>query len=78
MEIPDTLITLEHAAEEARAALAGLEGEVRQAQWLAWRAAAEQVQAAITAHAAAAAESRYEVERAVKLAVRHPAVVPAA
>ncbi|MFF2009188.1 hypothetical protein ACFVWY_08955 [Streptomyces sp. NPDC058195] len=34
---------------------------------------AQAVQAAITAHAEATGQSRYEVERALKIAVRHPA-----
>ncbi|MFJ8855085.1 hypothetical protein [Streptomyces sp. NPDC102437] len=34
---------------------------------------AARVQAAITAHAETIGESRYEVERALKQAVRHPA-----
>ncbi|MFD7066063.1 hypothetical protein ACFV97_02380 [Streptomyces sp. NPDC059913] len=34
---------------------------------------AQAVQAAITAHAEATGQNRYEVERALKKAVRHPA-----
>ncbi|MEU2730083.1 hypothetical protein ABZ650_20440 [Streptomyces griseoviridis] len=77
MDIPDNLIMLERSAEEARAKLAGLDGEERHAQWRTWRTAAEQIQAAITAHAAATGESRYEVEQAVKKAVRHAGEDPA-
>ncbi|KOG84299.1 hypothetical protein ADK47_24545 [Streptomyces rimosus subsp. rimosus] len=43
-----------------------------QQQWDAWRTAAEAVQAAITAHAEATEQSRYEVERELKRKVRHP------
>jgi hypothetical protein len=71
VNIPDDLINLERAAEEARAQLAGLAGPAYEEQWRAWRTASEKVQAAITAHAAAAGENRYEVEQAVKTAVRH-------
>lgn len=73
MDIPDDLIKLERSAEDEREKLAGLDGEEYEAQWNAWRAAAVAVQAAITQHAARedVAASRYEVEQAVKRAVRH-------
>jgi uncharacterized protein YukE len=71
VDIPDDLITLERAAETERARLAGLAGDAYDAQWRAWRAAAETVQAAITAHADATKANRYEVEQAVKRAARH-------
>jgi hypothetical protein len=69
---PDHLIALETTAEAARTQLAGLEGEERQAQIQAWREAAEALRAGISAHAAETGQSRYEVEMAVKKAVRHP------
>jgi uncharacterized protein YukE len=71
VNIPDDLINLERAAEEARAQLAGLAGAEYEEQWRAWRTASEKVQAAITEHATTAGENRYEVEQAVKAAVRH-------
>jgi hypothetical protein len=71
VDIPDDLINLERAAEEARAQLAGLTGPEYEEQWRAWRTASEAVQAAITEYAGAAGENRYEVEQAVKTAVRH-------
>jgi hypothetical protein len=71
-DIPDELIKLERSAEEERARLTGLEGEECAAQWRQWRTASEEVQAAITEHAATAGLNRYEVEQAVKGAVRHP------
>jgi hypothetical protein len=71
VNIPDDLINLEHAAEEQRAQLAGLTGTEYEEQWRAWRTASEKVQAAITEYAGAAGENRYEVEQAVKAAVRH-------
>ncbi|MGW0795155.1 hypothetical protein [Streptomyces sp. NPDC002692] len=72
-DIPDDLIALECAAETARAHLAGLEGDEYDAQWRAWRAAAEEFQAAVTAYANRedVSLSRYEVEQAAKAAVRH-------
>lgn len=78
-DLPDDLILLERSAEEARAALAGLEGEAYDAQWRAWRDAAERFQAAVTEHAArdGMAMSRYELEQAVKRAVRHAEEDPA-
>ncbi|MHB9856714.1 hypothetical protein [Streptomyces sp. YIM S03343] len=42
-----------------------------------WREAAEAVQAAVTAHAAATGAGRFEVEQAVKKAVRHAEEDPA-
>ncbi|MGW0131916.1 hypothetical protein [Streptomyces sp. NPDC003299] len=77
MEIPDDLIALEHAAEEQRAKMAGLDGEEYELQRRAWREAAAAAQAAITDHAAAASLSRYDVEMAVKKAVRHADEDPA-
>ncbi|MFI2761370.1 hypothetical protein ACH5A3_21250 [Streptomyces echinatus] len=71
MDIPDDLIALERAAEEQRAKLAGLGGEEREAQLRAWREAAQAVQAAIADHAASSGQPRYELEMAVKKAVRH-------
>ncbi|MCG0066284.1 hypothetical protein L0F81_23835 [Streptomyces tricolor] len=71
MDLPDDLIALERAAEEQRAKLVGLDGEEYEAQRRAWREAAAAVQAAITDHATASGQSRYDVEMAVKRAVRH-------
>ena len=70
-EIPDDLVQLERSAEEARARLAGLAGDEYDAQWRRWRKASEDAQAAITAAAEESGENRYELEQAVKKAVRH-------
>ncbi|MEV6833516.1 hypothetical protein AB0N17_03125 [Streptomyces sp. NPDC051133] len=70
-DIPDELIQLERSAEEARAKLAGLAGEEYDEQWRRWRAASTAAQAAISEHAEAAGCNRYELEQAVKKAVRH-------
>lgn len=77
MEIPDQLITLERAAETERAKLAGLTGDEFEMQWQRWLEAAVAVQAAITEHAKAADVNRYELEMAVKKAVRHSDQDPA-
>ncbi|MGW2708518.1 hypothetical protein ACWC4J_05935 [Streptomyces sp. NPDC001356] len=77
-EVSDELINLERSAEEERAKLAGLTGEAYDAQWRRWREASERVQAAVTVHAAASEVSRYELEQAVKKAVRHAEDSPAA
>lgn len=60
IELTDELITLERAAwaEQQAGALT--------------IPTAHAVQAAVTAHAKATGQSRYEVEQAVKRAVRHP------
>ncbi|UFR07148.1 hypothetical protein KBP30_41140 [Streptomyces sp. Go40/10] len=70
-EVPDELIKLERSAEEERAKLARLRGDEYDAQWRRWRKATEDVQAAVTAHAAATQVNRYELEQDVKRAVRH-------
>lgn len=77
MEIPENLIELERAAEMERARLAGLVGEAYDEQRMHWRDAAAAAQAAITAHAEAAAVNRYELEQAVKKAVRYASQDPA-
>ncbi|MEV7684440.1 hypothetical protein [Streptomyces bungoensis] len=77
MDIPENLIALERTAEEQRARLAGLADAEYDEQWRRWREASEAVQAAITAHAEATGVSRYELERAVKKAVRHAEEDPA-
>lgn len=61
IELPDDLIELERAAWTA-----AQQGALTPDQ-------AAAVQARITEHAAAAGLDRYEVEMAVKRAVRHPA-----
>ena len=78
-DLPDELIKLERSSEQARAALAGLDGEAYEEQWHAWRAAAERFQAAVTAHAARedVGMPRNELEQAVKQAVRHTEEDPA-
>ncbi|MER6738113.1 hypothetical protein ABT315_38300 [Streptomyces puniciscabiei] len=76
-EAPDELIKLERSAEQERAKLAALAGDDYDAQWRRWREASQAVQAAITAHAEATKASRYEVEQAVKRAVRHAEEDPA-
>ncbi|MCX4974251.1 hypothetical protein [Streptomyces sp. NBC_00620] len=73
----ERLILLERSAETERAKLAGLMGPEYEEQWRAWRRASEAVQAAITEHATATDQNRYEVEQAVKAAVRHAEEDPA-
>ncbi|MCX4813729.1 hypothetical protein OG601_24335 [Streptomyces sp. NBC_01239] len=46
-DIPDELIKLERSSEDARRLLTGLDGEEYEAQWKAWRTAAENFQAAV-------------------------------
>ena len=67
----DDLVTLERAAEAARAAMNEPNGDPAAARQ-AWIDAAAAFQAAVTEHAAAEGESRVEVEMRVKKAVRHP------
>ncbi|QHA09292.1 hypothetical protein GQF42_44465 [Streptomyces broussonetiae] len=72
-----THIMLERSAEQEPAALAGLAGEEYNLQWARWLRAAEAAQGAVTAHAEASGENRYELEQAVKRAVRHATEDPA-
>lgn len=72
LNVPNELFDLQRASDAAREGLAGLEGDEWGTQWRSWREAAERVHAAITDHAVAGGLSRYEVEVAVKKAVRHP------
>ncbi|MEV1079898.1 hypothetical protein AB0I98_16875 [Streptomyces sp. NPDC050211] len=73
-DIPDELIKLERSAEAERAKLTGLDGEDWEAQRRVWRDKAAEFQAAVTEYAARddVSESRYELEQAVKKAVRRP------
>ena len=72
-DIPAELIKLERSAVEAHAKLAGLDGQAYDMQWKAWRTTAEDFHAAVTEYAGHedVGLSRYEVEQAVKKAVRH-------
>lgn len=76
-DIPDELIELERSAEEERAKCAGLTGTDYDEQRQRWRSAAEAVQAAITRHAEATGQNRYDLEQAVKQALRHAEEDPA-
>ncbi|WP_405184188.1 hypothetical protein [Streptomyces albidoflavus] len=73
MDIPDTLIDLQRAADAEWARLTELtDNDEREAQRLVWFEAGARAQAAITEWAAAEGKNRYEVEVAVRRAVRHP------
>lgn len=65
------LIEAERAAEEARAGLAGLDGEEHRAQWNLWLEKAREFQAAVTRYADEIGQPRNVVEMAAKKAVRH-------
>jgi hypothetical protein len=86
MDIPDRLIALEQAAEDARAEVLRLQEAPGRptAEWTAeehaawgaaharWREAALAVQGTVAEHAAADGVGRLALEMAVKAAVRHP------
>lgn len=70
IELPEDLIELERkAVAEQQKAHAG---PYTEEAWAPWREAAEKFQAALTVQAKEAGVSRYELEMAVKMAVRHP------
>lgn len=73
MDIPEHLIDLQRAANEAHARLeAATSDEERRDQREAWRMTAEAVQAAITQHAVEHSLNRYKVGQALKKAAKHP------
>ncbi|MDG9701646.1 hypothetical protein [Streptomyces sp. DH37] len=73
MDVPENLIELQRASNEARAKLeAATSEEERREQREAWRMCAEAVQAAITQHAVEQSLNRYELGQAVKDAARQP------
>ncbi|MFF5589743.1 hypothetical protein [Streptomyces hygroscopicus] len=72
MDIPDRLIELQRAADTEHAKLTALDGDEHAAQWTRWRDAAAASHAAVTEHAAKNGLNRFELEAAVKRAVRHP------
>ncbi|MHA7956310.1 hypothetical protein ACX9I7_00940 [Streptomyces sp. L500] len=72
LDIPESLINLQRASVEEREKLSGLTGEDWDAQWKAWREAAERAAEAITEHAKESELNRYEVEKIVKRKALHP------
>jgi hypothetical protein len=68
----DDLVTLEQAAEQARAAYTEPGCPDLDAARTAWADAAAAFQQAVTEYATAKGEPRIEVEMAVKKTVRHP------
>ncbi|MFJ8652701.1 hypothetical protein ACIRNU_10180 [Streptomyces rochei] len=77
MDVPQDLISLERAAEEQRARLAGLDGEEFEVQRRAWQEAARAAQAAIADHAKVSGRPAEVIEAAVKRAVRQAEEDPA-
>jgi len=72
VDIPDSLVKLQTAADTEHSKLDGLNCEERAAQWRNWFKAAADSQAAVTQHASEAELNRAKLEAAVKQAVRHP------
>ncbi|SFT31794.1 hypothetical protein [Streptomyces sp. ok210] len=70
INIPEDLIGLERKAVEEQKKAHGQ--PYTEERWAPWREAAAAFQAALTAHAEATGENRYELEMAVKKAVLHP------
>lgn len=69
IELTDELIRLKRAVVAARetATAGGYDAEA----WRPWREAAEELMAAVTAHAEATDQNRYEVERELNVRVLH-------
>ncbi|MFI8360738.1 hypothetical protein ACIGD1_11320 [Streptomyces sp. NPDC085612] len=68
IELTDELIQLRRAADEARARATA--GPYSAAAWRPWMEAAEAVQVAVTEHAAATGQNRFEVEKALVTAAK--------
>ncbi|MFF4361070.1 hypothetical protein [Streptomyces sp. NPDC001604] len=72
--LPDELIALQQAADDAHLQLQQLDDhEERDQQRRVWFEAAEAVQAAVTRYARSRGLNRYELEKQLRQAVRHPA-----
>lgn len=75
--LPDELVALQQAADEAHLHLQRLDDhEERDRQRRVWLEAAEAVQAAVTRYARSKDLNRYEVEKRLREAVRHPETQP--
>ncbi|GAA0454425.1 hypothetical protein ACFQ2B_28030 [Streptomyces stramineus] len=72
LNIPNELIDLERAAVQAHSDFLTATPETRDDRIQTWRDATAAMLAAVAAHAAETGQSRYELEMAVKRAVRHP------
>lgn len=71
--LPEELVALQQAADEAHAQLQQLDDhEERSHQRDTWREASAAVQAAVTQYARAKRLNRYEVEKLLRQTVRHP------
>ncbi|MEV5940657.1 hypothetical protein [Streptomyces sp. NPDC051994] len=70
IELNDELIELERKAWAAQQE--AQDRPYSAEAWAPWLDAAERVQAAITAHAEATGQNRFEVEAELKRVVRHP------
>jgi hypothetical protein len=71
IELTDELIQLQRAANAAQEQATA--GTYSAEAWRPWSDAVDVAQAAVTKHAAATAQNRYEVEMAVKKAAREAA-----
>lgn len=68
IELTDELIQLQRAANTARETATA--GAYSAEAWRPWSDAVDAVQAAVTEHAKATGQNRYEVEQAAKAAAR--------
>jgi hypothetical protein len=71
VELPDTLIALQRAADEEGRRIEHLDDGERAAQREAWFEAAAELRAAVEAYAAGHGLDRHEVEMALRQSVRH-------
>lgn len=75
--LPDELVALQQAADDAHLRLQRLDDhEERDRQRQVWLEAAEAVQAAVTRYARSKGLNRYEVQKRLREAVRHPEAQP--
>ncbi|GAA1888572.1 hypothetical protein GCM10009837_08060 [Streptomyces durmitorensis] len=72
IELPDDLIALQQTADEEGRKLEHLDDGEREKQREAWFEAAAKAQAAVTAWARENELNRFDVEKALRQATRHP------
>ncbi|WP_338704294.1 hypothetical protein V2W30_40985 (plasmid) [Streptomyces sp. Q6] len=72
MDLPDSLIELQRAADDEGKKLEHLDGEDREKQREVWFEAAARAQAAVTAHAQEHDLNQFDAEKALRQVTRHP------
>lgn len=72
VDLPDSLIDLQRAADDEGKKLEHLDGDDREKQRTVWFERAAEAQAAVTAYAAEHDLNRFDVEKVLRQVPRHP------